>query len=43
MVRMACAPVAAPNPAFLGVSRAGSSEPFGSVCEFTIVKSVGLW
>ncbi len=40
MVRMACAPVAAPKPAVLGVSRAGLIEPSASVCELTIVAAV---
>src|ERR1700730_10188100 len=41
-LRMVCAPVAAPNPAVLGVDRAGSSEPSARVCELRTVRSVGL-
>ena len=37
MFRIGCAPVAAPNPAFLGVCRAGSRVPSGRYCELTIV------
>lgn len=33
--------MAAPKPAVLGVKRAGSIEPFGSVCELRMVRSVG--
>src|SRR5262249_11097428 len=36
-LRNGCAPVAAPNPAFFGCSRAGSSEPSERYCELTIV------
>src|SRR6266545_3117932 len=39
---MVCAPVAAPNPAVLGVRRAGSIEPSARVSELRMVRTVGL-